>query len=327
MNRIPKALAVFLFMCATAVPSRPLWAETCNRVVAIVNNEVITQYELEKRFKEATGFSLDELRAKQPQRFDETYRKVLDFIILEKIAEEKVKELNITVTDKQVDAAIQRMQANQRMSHEEFLAELEKEGLTYEKLQKKVRKDLEKMQLVEHEVKSKIIIRDEEVKRYYERNKKDFGTAEKVRLSGIFLSLKRRDDPGEVEEIQRKGEEILSRIRAGEDFGELAKAFSDGPAAASGGDLGVFQPEQLEPQLWKIIETLKEGSVTGLIPRQNGIQIFKLVEKQEGKPRPFDEVSDAIFSILYQEEVESRYQTWIKGLKESSYTRILSESL
>jgi len=327
MNRIPKTLAVLFLLYVSVIPSRVLLAETCNRVVAVVNNEVITQYELEKKIREVTGFSADGLKTKEPHRFDETRRRVLDLMIDEKIAEEKVKELNIKVTQRQLEATIQRIQENQRMSHEEFVGQLEKEGLTYEKFQEKIRRDLERRQLVEFEVKSKIIIRDEAVKEYYERNKKDFGSVEKVRISGIFLILKRPDDSGERMEIQRKGEEILSRIRAGEDFGELAKAFSEGPAASSGGDLGVFQPDQLEPQMRQMVETLKEGAVSGLIARQNGIQILKLVEKQEGTIRPLDEVREDIFNILYQEEVQSRFQSWIQSLRESSYTRILPESL
>ncbi len=102
-------------------------------------------------------------------------------------------------------------------------------------------------------------------------------------------------------EIQKKGEEILSRVRAGEDFGELAKTFSDGPAADAGGDLGTFHADQLEPQMRKIIEMLQEGSVSGLIPRQNGIQILKLVEKEQGKIRPLDEAREAI--TAYQDTV------------------------
>jgi peptidyl-prolyl cis-trans isomerase SurA len=327
MNRIPKTLVVLFLLYVSSVPSSLLPAETCNRVVAVVNNEVITQYELEKKIREVTGFSADDLKTKDPQRFGETRRKVLDLMIDEKIAEEKVKELNIKVTQRQVDATIQRVYENQKMSREEFIGQIEKEGLTYEKFQEKVKRDLERRQLVEFEVKSKIIIRDEAVNDYYERNKKDFGSFGKVRLSGIFLIRKRTDDSGEMMEIQRKGEEILTRIRAGEDFGELAKVFSEGPAAASGGDLGVFRPDQLEPQLRQLIETLKEGSVSGLIPRQNGLQILKLVEKQEGKIRPLDEVREDIFNILYQEEVQSRYQSWIQGLRQSSYTRILTEAL
>jgi peptidyl-prolyl cis-trans isomerase SurA len=327
MNRTQKAFAVFFLFCVIGSPSPLFPAETCNRVVAIVNNEVITLYELEKKIREVTGFSPDEIKSREPQRFDQTRRKVLELLIDEKIAEEKVKELDIRITQRQVDATIQGMKENQRMSHEEFVAQLEREGLTYEKFQQKIRKDLERMKLVEFEVRSKIIIRDEAIKEYYERHAKDFGKTEKVRIAGIFLIRKHPDDPGEIMEIQKEGEEILSRLRAGEDFGELAKRFSDGPGADAGGDLGTFHADQLEPQLMKIIEVLQEGSVSGLIPRQNGIQILKLVEKHQGEIRPFEEAREAIYSILYREEVERRYQSWIQGLRESSYTRILTESL
>jgi parvulin-like peptidyl-prolyl isomerase len=144
------------------------------------------------------------------------------------------------------------------------------------------------MQLVEFEVRSKIIIRDEAIKEYYERHAKDFGNTEKVRISGIFLIRKRPDDPGEIMEIQKKGEEILSRVRAGEDFGELAKTFSDGPAADTGGDLGTFHPDQLEPQLRNMIETLKVGSVSGLIPGRTDSR-FSNGGKAGRRIRPFDE--------------------------------------
>ena len=327
MNRTLKAFAVFFLFGVIGIPSPLLPAETCNRVVAIVNNEVITLYELEKKIREVTGFSADEIKSREPQRFDQTRRSVLDLLIDEKIAEEKVKELNIRITQRQVDATIQKIKENQRMGHEEFVAQLEREGLTYEKFQQKIRRDLERMQLVEFEVRSKIIIRDEAIKEYYEQHAKDFGKTEKVRIAGIFLIRNRPDDPGEIAEIQKKGQEILSRLRAGEDFGELAKAFSNGPAAAAGGDLGTFHADQLEPQLRKIVELLQEGGVSELIPRSDGIQILKLVEKQQGEIRPFEEAREAIYSILYRQEIEQRYRSWIQGLRESSYTRILTESL
>ena len=81
MNRIPKTLAVLFLLYVSVIPSPLLPAETCNRVVAVVNNEVITQYELEKKIREVMGFSADGLKTKEPQRFDETRRRVLDLMI------------------------------------------------------------------------------------------------------------------------------------------------------------------------------------------------------------------------------------------------------
>jgi peptidyl-prolyl cis-trans isomerase SurA len=302
-------------------------AETCNRVVAIVNNDVITQLELEKKIKEMTGFSVEDLKRKDGPRFGETQRRVLELLIDERIAEEKIKELNIVVSNRHVEATIKRIKDDNRWTDEDYIAHIERGGFTQEKYKEKIKKDLERMQLIEYEVRSKIIIRDEEIKKYYEENKRLFGSAEKVRLSGIFLIAKRPGDQQEINDIHTKGEELLQRLRAGDDFGDVARRFSEGPGAADGGDLGVFDMDQIEPQLRKIIDLVPEGDLSGLISGTKGIQILKVTQKQVGKTKPLEEVKEAIFSELYQREINRRYDAWIKGLRESSYTRILSESL
>jgi peptidyl-prolyl cis-trans isomerase SurA len=328
MNRLGWSWGVLVFSAVVwgwATSGAP--AETCDRIVAIVNNDVITQLELEKKIKEMTGFSVEDLKRKDGPNFDETQRRILQLLIDEKIAEEKIKELNIRVPKSQVEATIRKIKDDNHWTDEQFIAELGKEGFTLEKYQEKIRKDLERMQLIEFEVKSKIIIRDEDIKAYYEQNKGLFRSTEKVHLAGIFLIQKRPDDPVEMNEIQKKGEEILERLKGGVDFGELAKKFSEGPGAADGGDLGTFDAGQLDPEFKKIIDTLPEGSVSGLIHSSKGIQILKVIQKQAGKIKPFEEVKETIYSELYRQEINRRYDSWIKGLRDSSYMRILlSES-
>jgi peptidyl-prolyl cis-trans isomerase SurA len=328
MNRTGWSWGVLVFSAVVlgwVAPGAP--AETCNRIVAIVNNDVITQLELEKKIMEMTGFSAEDLKRKEGPRFSETQRRILELLIDEKIAEVKIKELNITVSQRQVEATIQKIKDDNHWTDEEFVARLGKEGLTLEKYQEKIRKELERMQLIEFEVRSKIIIRDEEIKAYYEKNKRLYGSTEKVRLAGIFLMRKRPNDPGEMDELQKKGEGILERLKGGEDFGELAKKFSEGPGAADGGDLGTFDADQLDPHFKKIVDALPEGSVSDLILSSKGIQILKIVQKQTGKAKPLEDVKEAIYSELYKQEINRRYDSWIKGLRESSYTRILlSES-
>jgi peptidyl-prolyl cis-trans isomerase SurA len=328
MRRMGWSRGILIFsvmLWGWATPASP--AETCNKIIAVVNNDVITQLELEKKIKEMTGFSVEDLKRNEGPRFAETEHRILELLIDEKITEEKVKEFRITVSKSQVDATIKRMKEQNHWSDEEFIAQLQRGGLTLEKYQEKIRKELERMQLIEYEVRSRIIIRDEDIKAYYEQNTKLFTSAKKVRLAGIFLVLKRPDDRGEIKEIQEKGEEILERLRRGEDFGDLAKKFSDGPGAADGGDLGMFDADQLDPQFRKIIDSLPEGSVSGLIPTSKGIQILKVTQKQVGKVKPLEEVKDAVYSELYRQEINRRYDAWIKELRENSYTRILSEVL
>jgi peptidyl-prolyl cis-trans isomerase SurA len=328
MNRTGWSWGILVFsvmLWGWATPAST--AETCNKIIAVVNDEVITQLELEKKIKEMTGFSVGDLKRNEGSRFAETEHRILELLIDEKIAEEKVKELGITVSKGQVDATIKRIKGENHWSDEEFMTQLQREGFTLEKYQEKIRKELERMQLIEYEVRSRIIIRDEEIKAYYEQNTKLFTSAKKVRLAGIFLLVKRPDDRGEIKQIQQKGEEILERLKRGEDFGDLAKKFSDGPGAADGGDLGMFDADQLDPQFREIIDAQPEGSVSDLIPTSKGIQILKVTEKQVGKVKPLEEVKDAIYSELYRQEINRRYAAWIKELRENSYTRIVSEVL
>ena len=133
-------------------------------------------------------------------------------------------------------------------------------------------------------------------------------------------------DPKDREEmglLNRKGREVLERLKAGEDFGELARVFSQGPWVAEGGDLGVFSEEELDPGLRKIVESIPEGGFSDLIERPNGIQIVRVIRRFGGAIKPLDDLRNAIYEILYRQEVNRRYTAWIEDLRERSYTKII----
>jgi peptidyl-prolyl cis-trans isomerase SurA len=298
-------------------------AEVCNRVVAVVNNEVITLYELNARMKEMTGEAPEELMLKNQAMYRDAREKILEMLIVEKIAQAKIKELKIQVTDRQVDAYIEKVKRDNQMTQEDMVAALEKEGLSYEKYRERIRKDIERAQLIEYEVRSKIIIREESVQKYYEEHKGTFGVAEKVELAGIFLMRKNSKSEEEMRELYRKAQDIVAKLKAGADFKQMAGEYSEGPGAKQGGDLGQFTVDQLEPGLKSLVEALPEGGISDPVVRPNGIQIIKVIKKQTGKIRSFEEMKEAIYGILYQEEVNRRYQSWIKELRENAYTRIV----
>jgi peptidyl-prolyl cis-trans isomerase SurA len=298
-------------------------AVTCDRVVAIVNNQVITLYELNNRIKEMTGHSAEELKARNESQFLDVRRQILQLLIDEKITEEKIKELKIKVSEETVDAAIEKIKRDNRLTQEDLLAKLQSEGLTYAKYREKIKGEIERSDLIEYEVSSKILISDKDIARYYDEHKSTFVIGDRVHLASIFLLRKNPNDPVENEELKKKGEEILAKLKAGVDFSELAKRFSQGPGADAGGDLGVFQWDQLDPEAKKILEGVPEGGYSDLIFRANGVQIIKVVERQGGKRRPLEEVKAAIHDVLYREEVNRKYESWLKGLRESSYTKII----
>ena len=309
---------------ATSLWLEPLFAaEVCNRVVAVVNNDVITLYELNNRMKEMTGVPPEELMLKSDAMYRDARQKILELLIDEKIAQAKIKELRIQVSDRQVDNYVEKLKRDNQLTQEDLVAGLEKEGLSYEKYRERIKRDIERAQLIEYEVRSKIIIREETIQKYYEEQKGTFGVAEKVQLAGIFLMRKNLKSEEEMRELYRKAQEIAAKLKAGADFSQLAGSYSEGPGAKDGGDLGQFTVDHLEPGLKGVVEALPEGGISDPLVRPNGIQIIKVTKKQTGKIRSLEEMKEAIYGILYQEEVNRRYQNWIKELRESAYTRVV----
>jgi peptidyl-prolyl cis-trans isomerase SurA len=311
-------LVSIAFGCLTDVA-----AETCNRVVAIVNDNVITLYELNRKIKEVTGLTPVDLKQRSQDTFLNTRRQVLDLLIDEKISQGKIKELGIAVTQKQVERAVERVKENNSWTHEDLVYKLETEGLTYEQYVAKMKDNLERVELINYEVKSKIIIREEKIQQYYDKHIDEFSSGGSVHLASIFLVSKDPGNEQEKEELVERGKYILDELRKGKDFGALAVEYSQGPMAGEGGDLGVFKTNQLESEIRQILQGLPIGGFSKLIVRPNGLQIIKLIDRQGGKRKTLNDVRDAIYDILYQAEVNKTYNSWIKTLRENSYTKII----
>lgn len=308
---------------ATLVFVSPVPAETQNRVVAIVNNEVITLYELNGKIRELTGFSPRELKERSEDMYIETRRKVLNDLIDQKIALEKIRELEITVSPEEVDQAIERVKADNQLDQEGLLAQLKERGTSYEAYRKSIKTELERMRLISYEVQSKIMLKEEDIEKYYKEHIDEFTSGGKIRLALIFLRQADPTDKEEVRNLYQRAQDIYKMIENGEDFGNLARKFSSGPGAKDGGDLGTFKLSELNPEMAEQIKGLSAGDVAKPIIRPEGIQIIKVVEKDAEGVKSLEQVRNAIQSILYREELERRYSAWISELRDKAYTKII----
>jgi peptidyl-prolyl cis-trans isomerase SurA len=312
-------VSVFLLFRPAGTEARDCF----DRVVAIVNNDIITLYELNTEFKQIAGVDPSELQKTDDQQYFRARWKVLDMLIDERIAAEKAKELDIRVTPDDVDNAIERIKKQNDLTQEDLMAHLKSRGLTYERYRENVKKELQRVRLINYEVKSKIIIRDEKIKEYYEAHKKDFSSPGEVHLATIFLKKEESEPTGEEGKELQKAKEILSKLKQGADFGSLAKEYSEGPGAQDGGDLGFFRTSQLDTVLSKTVNSLPVGGVSEPIIRDGGVQIIKVLEKREAGLRPLSQVKEQIYDTLYKGEVNKRFVSWIKELRDKSYIKVL----
>ena len=298
-----------------------LYAANNNRVVAFVNEDVITLYELNNRIEELTGKTIDELKAANEKEFLNTRDKVLDLMIDEKLAEAKIKELKLEVSDADVDDYIEYVKERNKFTQEQLLAQLKREGVTYDKFREKIKDDLERRSLIDREIREKLIITEEDISEYYQSHKKDYEKPGKAHIASIFLVPDSPESQAQLDELEKKGKEILARLKNGEDFGALAREFSNGPGAEEGGDLGSITLTDVDPKILKVINSLKEGEVSPLINMGNRLQIIKLIKMNKIDLVPLDKVKDSIYDTIYNKEMDKRYEAYMAELRKNAYTK------
>jgi peptidyl-prolyl cis-trans isomerase SurA len=314
-------LCLLVGVVSTPTPSR---AEVVDRIIAYVNDDIITLSELNERTNAfVAARRQNPFLREEEQSLEKIRRNILDVLINERLAAQEISRLKISVTDEELDEAIGSIMQENRLTQETLEAELRKEGMTVEDLRQQIKKSMEQTKLVNREVKSKTVITDEMIKAYYENHIEEFESKERYRIQDIYLPFNPTDTPEERTHLRNVAQHILEQLRKEGDFSLLAKLYSQGPGAEAGGDLGFFSRGELEPVLEAAIEALKPGEVSPDIETTRGIHIIKLIEVEKAPAKPLDEVEETIRNLLYGREVDFRYREWLSGLRERSYVRIV----
>jgi peptidyl-prolyl cis-trans isomerase SurA len=269
-------LASFFGAPAGAAPADPVEAD---RILAVVGDEVITQYDLRQRLATALKQLQKQNTTLPPQ--DVLERQLLERMIMDRVQMQFARETGLKVDDAQLDQAITKVAANNKMTPQQFKAALEKDGVNYAAFREEIRGELTMVRLREREVDSKIIISDGEIDMYL-ANQASTGSGEEIHLAHILLRAPESASPEALQKLRLRGEQALQRAREGTSFAELAASFSDAPDALQGGDLG-WRPMDRLPQLYaETAARMRPGDVSDLLRSSAGFHILKLVAKRGG---------------------------------------------
>jgi peptidyl-prolyl cis-trans isomerase SurA len=269
-------LASFFGAPAGAAPADPVEAD---RIVAVVGDEVITRYDLRQRLATALKQLQKQNTTLPPQ--DVLERQLLERMIMDRVQMQFARETGLKVDDTQLDQAITKVAANNKMTPQQFKAALEKDGVNYAAFREEIRGELTMVRLREREVDSKIIISDGEIDMYL-ANQASTGSGEEIHLAHILLRAPESASPEALQKLRLRGEQALQRAREGASFAELAAGFSDAPDALQGGDLG-WRPMDRLPQLYaETAARMRPGDVSDLLRSSAGFHILKLVAKRGG---------------------------------------------
>ena len=280
-----------------------------DRVVASVDGDPITMREV-KDFASQHG---------QPINTDdfstsETAKTAVKALIGEKLLEQEVKKFDDKVDDAQIDKYIQQLRLDKHMSEAEFRAQLQASGMTNDELRRRARLDLEKAMMIEQEVRAKITVPDADIQAAYDAHKADFTIAkERLRLSQILISLPANPTPAQVSAAQKKAEMIRARAAKGDDFGDLARVYSDDDSKSNGGELGWFAPADINDAILAGVKPLKPGEVSAPIRTSHGIHLVKLEEHEVPGVVPLSEVKAQIRAELVDQQSSVQLEKWVES--------------
>ena len=269
-------LSALLASPLSAAPQEPVEAD---HIVAVVGSEVITYYELRSRLDSALK-QLQKQGTPLPSQ-DVLEHQMLERLIMDRVQLEFASETGLKIDDGQLDQAIGRIAANNKMSVPDFKLALEKDGIPYAKFREEIRTEMTLGRLREREVDSKLVISDGEIDNYL-ANQEATGGAEEYELAHILLRAPESASPEQILKLRQRGEQALKRAKDGENFAQLTASYSDAPDALQGGDLGWRAADRL-PQLYAdVAARLHEGEVSELLRSSAGFHIVKLVAKRGG---------------------------------------------
>ncbi|MBW1724912.1 MAG: peptidylprolyl isomerase [Deltaproteobacteria bacterium] len=317
--------AVFVCVLGSPFVIQSQGAEIVDRIVAVVNDDIITLFELNQSIKpyEDKIHALGYTEEKERRMVFKVREGVLSQLIDRKIEDQQIKRSNIKISEEQIDQTIERIKEKNFFTDEDLRLALAKDGLTMEAYRNKIKEEILGTRLINLEVKSKIVITEEDIAAYYEKHLDTYGGKQKYHLRNILIRIPSFADENKKLEIRAKIDEILKELKAGQSFETMAKNYSGSSTAAEGGDLGLFELESLSPQLQKTIKKMKSGEFTPVLETDQGYQIFFLQEILKTPGKSLEDVSSEIQRILFEENADKKYQEWIEGLRKQSVIKII----
>lgn len=310
--------------------AQPALSEMVDKVVAVVNDDIITLSELE-----AETSSLYKALAsdKSPQELisamDEARGLALNKMIERTLMEQKAKQFNLSVSEAEIDTAIERTRSNMSLSNAEFRKELEKSGLNEELYRVKLRDNILQSKILSVDVRSKIVITDEMIQKYYDQHYTSRVSDGDYYLLQIGFSWD-KDSSKSGATTKKQSLKLAKRIHKlaidGQDFKTLATKFSDLPSAPDGGDIGVFTLDEMAAAMQNAVKDLQPGEISPIVELSSGHQFFKLLSNDDEAivvTSSLESSKKEIQEKLYDIKMKEAYKVWVKELKQSAYIQKL----
>lgn len=295
-------------------------SETVERIVAVVGSDVITLYDLDRAM--APYITEINKAPNKEDKFRSVKAEVLDRLVDDILLKQEMENSKITVTNDDLTRYIRSMLNQNQITIDMFKGELAKKGISYESYKEDLRQNIKRMRFINQEVGARIKISDQDLKDYYDKHMNEFGKHGAVHIAQIVLPFDESTTKEKALEIKAKGAEIVKQARSGTSFASLAKQYSKGLNAETGGDMGIIDPSKIIPEIAVAMEKMKPGQISEPIVTPNGITIVQLIDRSQTTGADFEKLRDKIYDQIYNQRMQDEISAYTTEIRKKSYVEI-----
>lgn len=252
-------------------------------VVAVVNEDIITRYELDEEIKTILR-QIRERGTRAPEAAS-LEKQVLNRFILQRIQLQTAKRINIRVDDDSLNRAVENIAMQNKLDIEQFRAALQQEGVDYTKFRERIRDEMVISRLQQRHVRNRVTVSDQEIKNFLENREIQGSDLDEYRLGHILIVVPEAASAQAIQAARKEAMTVSNDLKNGADFTQLAITKSAGQQALSGGDLGWRKLAQLPIIFADQVTTMQTGDMSDLIRSPSGFHIIKLLEKRRNEPQ------------------------------------------
>ncbi|MGZ3722062.1 MAG: peptidylprolyl isomerase [Bdellovibrionales bacterium] len=318
MNHILRNLVLCLIAMSASAHAKPV-----DKIVAIVNDQLVTMSDVEKfKKKLQTGGLVDDalLKLTDTQALLKDKTALLNQLVDEKLIDSEVKRKNMEVTIERVEQEIRSIAQNNNISRQQLTSALTAKGVNLSQYQDFIKTSLERQGLIEKEVTSKIRISDEDISSYYLAKKGPSASQTfEYTLSHILLNPK---NAGGDEAALNRAKTVEEKIKSGQSFEKLAEQYSEDGNFTKGGALGTFTAGEMNKEIEQAVRKVGAGETTGIVKTAQGYQIIKVNKKTLISDPKLEEEKENIRRVLYAEAFKRQFRLWLAQRREEAFIRI-----
>lgn len=305
-----------LLICSIGLTS--VSAKVVSRVAAVVNKEIISTHQLDQRLQAQLA---KQQKQPSPVQMGALRQELLSRMIEESLVQQRIAELNLTVSEEEIETALLDVQKKNKLSRDDLEDAVQSQGLDFADYRDNLRQQILRYKLIGEEVRSQIDVPEREIVEYYRAHLDDYRLPPEVELSAISFPVSRKASEQERTQIRKMVNESLTRLQQGEALAEVADSYNQ-TYGAVGGSMGKFVYEELTPEFVEAINQVEDGTFTAPVEMPTAIHLLRVDDRLSEGLRQFDAVKFDIHQMLLDQKTDARIKEWTKALKNKAFIDI-----